>query len=91
MKSKYGFIVAALMAFALAVVACTPTGSGPETAAEPIQTESGTDTENKAEDVEETMSYELMGTRWVLVDNHIYLIDQYDGYIIDVIFDAWSW
>ena len=67
MKSKYGFIVAALMAFALAVVACTPTGSGPETAAEPIQTEGGTDTENKAEDVEETMSYELMGTRWVLV------------------------
>ena len=52
MKSKYGFIVATLMAFALAVVACTPTGSGPETAAEPIQTESGTDTENKAEDVE---------------------------------------
>ena len=67
MKSKYGFIVATLMAFALAVVACTPTGSGPETAAEPIQTEGGTETENKAEDVEETMTYELMGTRWVLV------------------------
>jgi len=66
MKSKYGFIVAVLMAFALAVVACTPTGSGPETAAEPIQTEGVADAENKAEDVEETMSYELVGTRWVL-------------------------
>ncbi|HEX8470323.1 MAG TPA: RcnB family protein [Brevundimonas sp.] len=31
------------------------------------------------------------GTRWVYVDNSIYLIDQYDGYIIDVIRSAWRW
>jgi len=31
------------------------------------------------------------GARWVMVDNYIYLIDDYDGYIIDVIRDAWSW
>jgi len=37
------------------------------------------------------LGYPPEGTRWVLVDNHIYLIDQYDGYIIDVIFDAWRW
>ena len=37
------------------------------------------------------LGYPPAGTRWVLVDNHIYLIDQYDGYIIDVIFDAWRW
>jgi Ni/Co efflux regulator RcnB len=37
------------------------------------------------------LGYPPEGTRWVLVDNHIYLIDQYDGYIIDVIYDAWSW
>lgn len=67
MKSKYGFVIVALMAFVLAVAACTPAGSGPETAAEPAQPESGTDTESKAEDAEETMSYELVGTRWVLV------------------------
>lgn len=32
MKSKYGFVVAALMVLALAVVACTATGSEPESA-----------------------------------------------------------
>jgi len=37
------------------------------------------------------LGYPPPGTQWVLVDNHIYLIDQYDGYIIDVIFDAWRW
>jgi len=37
------------------------------------------------------LGYPPEGTRWVLVDNHIYLIDQYDGYIIDVIYDAWRW
>ncbi len=31
------------------------------------------------------------GTRWVHVDNHLYLIDEYDGYIVDVIRDAWRW
>lgn len=31
------------------------------------------------------------GTRWVWVDNSIYLIDEYDGYIVDVIYDAWRW
>ncbi|KPF73922.1 hypothetical protein IP78_14465 [Brevundimonas sp. AAP58] len=31
------------------------------------------------------------GTQWVAVDNHIYLIDSVDGYIIEVIFDAWRW
>lgn len=31
------------------------------------------------------------GTQWVSVDNHIYLVDSYDGYIIEVIFDAWRW
>lgn len=31
------------------------------------------------------------GTQWVSVDNHIYLIDSIDGYIIEVIFDAWRW
>lgn len=37
------------------------------------------------------LGYPPEGTRWVLVDNNIYLIDQYDGYIIEVIRDAWSW
>ncbi|MBG7615002.1 RcnB family protein [Brevundimonas sp. BAL450] len=37
------------------------------------------------------LGYPPVGTRWVHVDNHIYLIDQYDGYIIEVIFDAWNW
>lgn len=31
------------------------------------------------------------GTQWVAVDNAIYLIDQYDGYIVEVIRDAWRW
>ncbi len=31
------------------------------------------------------------GTQWVAVDNTIYLIDSYDGYIIEVIRDAWRW
>ena len=37
------------------------------------------------------LGYPPAGTRWVLVDNQIYLIDEYDGYIVDVIYDAWSW
>ena len=37
------------------------------------------------------LGYPPEGTRWVSVDNTIYLIDEYDGYIIDVIYDAWSW
>ncbi|KRA19415.1 hypothetical protein ASD59_12735 [Brevundimonas sp. Root608] len=37
------------------------------------------------------LGYPPEGTRWVLVDNHIYLIDAYDGYIIDVVYDAWRW
>ena len=37
------------------------------------------------------LGYPPVGTRWVLVDNHIYLIDEYDGYIIEVIYDAWRW
>jgi len=31
------------------------------------------------------------GTRWVYVDNAIYLIDEYDGYIVEVVRDAWRW
>jgi hypothetical protein len=31
------------------------------------------------------------GTQWVAVDNAIYLIDSYDGYIVEVIRDAWRW
>ena len=37
------------------------------------------------------LGYPPEGTRWVYVDNSIYLIDQYDGYIIDVIRNAWRW
>lgn len=37
------------------------------------------------------LGYPPEGTRWVSVDNTIYLIDDYDGYIIDVIRDAWRW
>lgn len=37
------------------------------------------------------LGYPPEGTRWVYVDNSIYLIDQYDGYIIDVISNAWRW
>lgn len=37
------------------------------------------------------LGYPPEGTRWVYVDNSIYLIDEYDGYIIDVIRDAWRW
>ncbi|RZJ19520.1 MAG: hypothetical protein EON91_01080 [Brevundimonas sp.] len=31
------------------------------------------------------------GTMWVMVDNNIYLVDRFDGQIIDVIHDAWRW
>ncbi len=31
------------------------------------------------------------GTQWVAVDNTIYLIDSFDGYIIEVIRNAWRW
>ncbi|WP_245162356.1 RcnB family protein [Brevundimonas sp. AJA228-03] len=37
------------------------------------------------------LGYPPPGTRWVLVDTTIYLIDSYDGYIIDAIYDAWRW
>ncbi len=37
------------------------------------------------------LGYPPAGTRWVLVDNTIYLIDEHDGYIIEVIRDAWNW
>ncbi|MFN6981930.1 MAG: RcnB family protein [Brevundimonas sp.] len=37
------------------------------------------------------LGYPPEGARWVLVDNTIYLIDERDGYIIDVIRDAWRW
>ena len=37
------------------------------------------------------LGYPPPGTRWVYVDNAIYLIDEYDGYILDVIRDAWRW
>lgn len=37
------------------------------------------------------LGYPPPGTRWVYVDNAIYLIDQYDGYIIEVVRDAWRW
>ncbi|HEY1073559.1 RcnB family protein [Brevundimonas sp.] len=37
------------------------------------------------------LGYPPPGTRWVYVDNSIYLIDEYDGYIIEVIRDAWNW
>ena len=37
------------------------------------------------------LGYPPPGARWVLVDNHIYLIDEFDGYIIDVVYDAWAW
>lgn len=37
------------------------------------------------------LGYPPEGTRWVSVDNTIYLIDEYDGYIVDVIRDAWRW
>lgn len=31
------------------------------------------------------------GCAWVYVDNNILLIDMYDGYVIEVIDQAWSW
>ncbi len=37
------------------------------------------------------LGYPPPGTRWVYVDNTIYLIDEYDGYIIEVVRDAWNW
>ena len=37
------------------------------------------------------LGYPPEGTRWVSVDNTIYLIDEYDGYIIDVLRNAWNW
>ncbi len=37
------------------------------------------------------LGYPPEGTRWVSVDNTLYLIDDYDGYIIDVIRNAWRW
>ena len=37
------------------------------------------------------LGYPPPGTRWVAVDTTIYLIDSADGYIIEVIHDAWRW
>lgn len=37
------------------------------------------------------LGYPPPGARWVYVDNAIYLIDERDGYIIEVVRDAWSW
>jgi len=37
------------------------------------------------------VGYPPAGTMWVHVDNHIYLIDQYAGYSIEVIYDPWNW
>ena len=37
------------------------------------------------------LGFPPQGTRWVYVDNHIYLIDDYDGYIIEVVYDFWRW
>lgn len=37
------------------------------------------------------LGYPPPGTRWVYVDNAIYLIDEYDGYIIEIVRDAWRW
>lgn len=31
------------------------------------------------------------GAMWVWVDNNIYLVDRFDGYIIEAIHDAWRW
>ncbi|QBX38505.1 hypothetical protein E4M02_09085 [Brevundimonas sp. S30B] len=31
------------------------------------------------------------GTMWVFVDNSIYLVDRFDGYVIEAIHDAWRW
>lgn len=67
MKGRYGFIVVVLMSLAIAVAACTPAGSEPGIAAGPTEPAGESDTENKVESMEETMSYDLVGTRWVLV------------------------
>jgi hypothetical protein len=37
------------------------------------------------------LGYPPPGTQWVAVDTTIYLIDSYDGYILEVIYDAWRW
>ncbi len=37
------------------------------------------------------LGYPPPGTQWVAVDTTIYLIDSRDGYIIEVIYDAWRW
>jgi len=37
------------------------------------------------------LGFPPIGTRWVYVDNTVYLIDEYDGYIIDVVRDFWRW
>lgn len=31
------------------------------------------------------------GTMWVMVDNTIYLVDRFDGRVLDVLYDAWRW
>ena len=28
---------------------------------------------------------------WVWVDNNIYLVDRFDGFVIEAIHDAWRW
>ena len=37
------------------------------------------------------LPYPPAGTMWVFVDNNIYLVDRYDGYIIEAVYDAWRW
>ena len=37
------------------------------------------------------LGYPPPGTEWVWVNNDLYLIDSMDGYILDSIYNVWSW
>lgn len=37
------------------------------------------------------LPYPPAGTVWIYVDNDIYLIDRYDGYVVDAIYNVWAW
>lgn len=67
MKRKYGLIMTVLMALAVAAAACAPTGGEPEITSGQSPAAGETDAESKEANMGETMTYELVGTRWVLV------------------------
>ncbi len=70
MKKTYGILLAALVALAVALAACTPTGGEPESIAAPTEQPAAEATVDGATDLEKTDEMNengLGGVRWLLV------------------------